>query len=92
MHVGIGVLGEQFAMRGERVLHVQLDGSNRPRMIPAGSVLPAGLAIEALQWAARQLRSYDLRRPWRPAELDKIVHNAFADGLVRPRQPERTGP
>jgi putative DNA primase/helicase len=55
----------------------------------AGSVLPAGLAIESLQWAARQLRSYDLRRPWRPAELDKIVRGAFADGLVRPRQPER---
>jgi putative DNA primase/helicase len=55
----------------------------------AGGVLPAGLAIECLQWAARQLRSYDLRRPWRPAELDKIVRGAFADGLVRPRQPER---
>src|SRR5205823_10615072 len=35
----------------------------------AGSgVLPTGLAIEALQWAARQLRSYDHRRPLRTAE------------------------
>jgi hypothetical protein len=58
----------------------------------AGSVLPAGLAIESLQWATRQLRSYDLRRPWRPGELDKIVRGAFADGLARPRQPERPGP
>jgi hypothetical protein len=55
----------------------------------AGGVLPAGLAIESLQWAARQLRSYDPRRPWRRAELDKIVRGAFADGLVRPRQPKR---
>jgi putative DNA primase/helicase len=55
----------------------------------AGGVLPAGLTIESLQWAGRQLRSFDPRRPWRPAELDKIVRGAFADGLVRPRQPER---
>ena len=58
----------------------------------AGSVLPAGLAMKSLQWATRQLRSYDLRRPWRPGELDKIVRGAFADGLARPRQPERPGP
>jgi len=54
----------------------------------AGNVLPAALAIEALTWAARQLRTYDPRRPWRPAELDKMVRAAFADGLARPRQPE----
>jgi putative DNA primase/helicase len=57
----------------------------------AGGVLPAQLAAESLRWAARQLRSYDPRRPWRPAELDKIVLSAFADGLLRPRQPERRG-
>jgi hypothetical protein len=55
----------------------------------AGGAIPAGLAIEALQWAAQQLRSYDARRPWRPDELDKMVRAAFADGLARPRQPER---
>jgi Bifunctional DNA primase/polymerase, N-terminal len=54
----------------------------------AGGSLPASLAIESLRWAASQLRSYDLHRPWRPAELDKIVRSAFADGLVRPRQPQ----
>ena len=53
----------------------------------AGGAMPAGLAIESLQWAARQLRSYDARRPWRSAELDKIVRASFADGLARPRQP-----
>ena len=55
----------------------------------AGGVLPVGLAMESLRWAAGQLRSYDSHRPWRPAELEKMVRNAFADGLVRPRQPER---
>jgi hypothetical protein len=55
----------------------------------AGGAMPPGLAIESLQWAARRLRSYDPRRPWRPVDLDKMVRTAFADGLARPRQPER---
>jgi hypothetical protein len=59
--------------------------------LAAGRVLPAGLALEALLWAARQGRSYDLRRPWRAAELDKIVRRAFADGLLQPRARERRG-
>jgi hypothetical protein len=57
----------------------------------AGGVMPAGLAIEALSWAARQMPSYDLRRPWRPAELDKLVRGSFADGLAHPRQPAVRG-
>jgi putative DNA primase/helicase len=59
--------------------------------LASSGVLPTGLAIEALQWAARQLRSYDLRRPWRTVELDKIIRVAFADGLMHPRQPKRRG-
>ena len=55
----------------------------------AGDEIPVGLALEALHWVARRIRSYDSRRPWRPNELDKIVRTAFADGLARPRQPER---
>jgi hypothetical protein len=55
----------------------------------AGGAVPAPLAIESLRWAATQLRSYDARRPWRPDELDRMVRSAFADGLARPRQPER---
>jgi hypothetical protein len=55
--------------------------------IVAGGIMPAGLAIEALMWAARQMRSHDPRRPWRPIELDKMVRTAFTDGLARPRQP-----
>jgi Bifunctional DNA primase/polymerase, N-terminal len=53
----------------------------------AGGTMPAGLAIESLQWAARRIRTYDPRRPWRPAELDKMVRASFADGLAHPRQP-----
>jgi hypothetical protein len=55
----------------------------------AGGIIPAGLAIEALLWAAQQMHSYDPRRPWRPVELDRAVRRAFTDGLTRPRQPER---
>jgi putative DNA primase/helicase len=55
----------------------------------AGGEMPAGLAIEALLWAALQMPSLDPRWPWRPADLDKMVRRAFADGLARPRQPER---
>jgi putative DNA primase/helicase len=55
----------------------------------AGNIIAPGLAIEALSWAARQIPSLDARRPWRPGEVDKMVRAAFADGLARPRQPER---
>jgi hypothetical protein len=55
----------------------------------AGGEMPAGLAMESLQWAVRRLQSFDAHRPWRPGELDKLVRTAFADGLARPRQPER---
>lgn len=54
--------------------------------LAAGGELPAGLAVESLQCAARHLRSYDPRRPWQPRELDKLVRTAFVDGLARPRQ------
>jgi hypothetical protein len=53
----------------------------------AGGVLPAGLALEALTWGGRQLRSYDAHRPWRQQDVDRAVRDAFADGLARPRQP-----
>lgn len=55
----------------------------------AGGAIPAGFAIESLLWAAKQMRSYDSRRPWRADELEKLVRSAFADGLARPRRPGR---
>jgi putative DNA primase/helicase len=51
----------------------------------AGGTIPAGLAVDSLRWAARQIRSHDQRRPWKPLDLDKAVRSAFADGLARPR-------
>jgi putative DNA primase/helicase len=53
----------------------------------AGGIIPSALALEALQWAARQMVTYDLHRPWRAADLRKAVHQAFLDGLARPRRP-----
>jgi hypothetical protein len=55
----------------------------------AGGVIPAALAREALHWAARQMPSYDPRRPWRPVELKKLVDVAFLDGLQHPRRPDK---
>lgn len=55
----------------------------------ANNEISAALALEALIWAAQQMRSYDTRRPWRPDEINKLVRTAFADGLARPRQPGR---
>jgi hypothetical protein len=55
----------------------------------AGNVIPSALALEALNWAAAQMRSYDPRRPWRPSELDRAVRDAFMAGLAHPRHPAR---
>jgi hypothetical protein len=52
----------------------------------AASVIPAGLALESLQWAARQMPSYDRRNHWHPAPLDRQVRDSFLDGQMQPRQ------
>jgi putative DNA primase/helicase len=52
----------------------------------AGGVLPSALALEALNWAARQMPSHDPHRPWR--DVSKIVSTAFLDGLHHPRRPD----
>jgi putative DNA primase/helicase len=52
----------------------------------AGGIIPIGLALEALTWAAHQMSS-DPRRPWRAVELERVVRDAFFDGLQRPRVP-----
>jgi hypothetical protein len=51
--------------------------------------IPTGFARRALLWAARQVPSYDHRRPWRPGELDSKVHRAFDAGLHQPRAVRR---
>jgi hypothetical protein len=53
--------------------------------LAGGGVIPAGLAIESLYWAARQIPSYDQRKPWRARELDRKVRDRFTAGLRQPR-------
>jgi putative DNA primase/helicase len=48
--------------------------------------IPSPFARRALIWAARQIPSYNPRRPWRVADLDHKVERAFADGLRHPRE------
>jgi hypothetical protein len=47
--------------------------------------IPPDFARRVLIWAARQVQSYDHRRPWRPRELDDKVSRAFMAGLHQPR-------
>jgi putative DNA primase/helicase len=51
----------------------------------AAGIIPAPLALESLSWAAHRISSHDPRRPWRSADLDKMVNAAFCDGLRHPR-------
>lgn len=50
----------------------------------AGSI-PPDFARRALTWAARQIPTYDQRRPWRAAEIERKVERAFNDGMRHPR-------
>jgi hypothetical protein len=51
----------------------------------AGGLLPEGSAFTLLRTAAGDMVSYDPRRLWRPAELDRIVRRSFEEGLRQPR-------
>jgi hypothetical protein len=51
----------------------------------AGGVIPAVLALESLQWAARKMPSYDRRHHWHPALLDRQIRDSFLDGQMQPR-------
>jgi hypothetical protein len=53
----------------------------------AGAGMPASLALQALHWAAGQVRSHDPDDPWWPRELAKKVDIAFRDGLRHSRGP-----
>jgi FAD/FMN-containing dehydrogenase len=53
-------------------------------LVGAGAV-PAGLARDALLWAARQMPAHDPRRPWTEAELQKQVNQSFDYGRSHPR-------
>jgi hypothetical protein len=57
------------------------------QLVGAG-VLPAPLALESLRCAATKMRSFDPRRPWRARDLERMVRDAFTDGMAKPRRPE----
>jgi hypothetical protein len=48
--------------------------------------IPPDFARRALLYAARQIPSYDPRRLWSPAEIERKVNSAFDAGLRRPRE------
>jgi len=54
----------------------------------ADDQIPAGLAREALIWAAQRMPSYNPRWPWQPYDLQKKVEKAFSAGLNHPRAPK----
>jgi putative DNA primase/helicase len=54
------------------------------RLAGAGGV-PAELALEIVLTAGRAILSYNLRRPWRIADIDRKVRRAFAQGMAKPR-------
>jgi hypothetical protein len=51
----------------------------------AGGEIPHGFGHDVLQWATRQLVSYNPRRPWHPLQLEKKVQAAFGAGMRNPR-------
>jgi hypothetical protein len=51
--------------------------------------IPSDFARRVLIWAARQVQSFDHRRPWRPRELEDKVNRTFDAGLHQPRAVRR---
>jgi hypothetical protein len=56
----------------------------------AGGIMPAGVAMDGLQWAARKMPAFDPHRPWNHNDLDQLVRRSFADGLGKPRVPRES--
>jgi putative DNA primase/helicase len=76
-HIVTAPAGEQEAtINGEAFAIGTLAG--------AGAI-PETFARRALLWAARQVLSYDSRRPWQATELETKVERAFRNGMMRPR-------
>lgn len=53
--------------------------------LAGAGAIPAGLARDALLWAASRTPTFDPRRPWRPHEIERQVNDLFDYGLARPR-------
>ena len=50
-----------------------------------GGEIPESLGLDAMQWAARKMPSFDAYRPWQASALERKVHKAFADGMANPK-------
>jgi hypothetical protein len=82
-HIVTASAGEQEAtINGEAFAIGTLAG--------AGAI-PETFARRALLWAARQVPSYDSRRPWQATELEIKVERAFRNGMMRPRGGRHAG-
>jgi hypothetical protein len=57
--------------------------------LAGANAISAAFARRALTWAAHQVPTYDPRRPWRGAELERKIDKAFADGVCRSRDAHR---
>jgi Bifunctional DNA primase/polymerase, N-terminal len=53
--------------------------------LASAGVIPFDFARRVLLWAARQMRDYDHRHPWRAAEIERKVNHAYEAGLRHPR-------
>ena len=51
--------------------------------------IPAEFALKVLLWAARKMRDYDPRRPWRRVDLELKISRSFSDGMRQPRSDRR---
>jgi hypothetical protein len=72
------------ALAGTQAVTLNAEVFSIGKLAGAGGI-PADFARRVLIWAARQLQSYDHRRPWRARDLDDKVNHAFDDGLRHPR-------
>jgi len=70
----------------ETTLNTEVYGIGR---LAGGGVIPPDIALDALQWAASKMPTYDGHRPWRHGDLTKKIKIAFADGLAQPREAPR---
>jgi hypothetical protein len=76
------------AADGEQEKTLSRESFSLGTLAGAGAI-PEGFARQALLWAARQIISYDSKRPWRPTELEQKVNHAFDAGMRRPREARR---
>jgi putative DNA primase/helicase len=78
------VLAIITAPDGQQEATLNRQGYSIGRLV-RGGVIPAGLALDSLLWAGMKMRSYDPRRPWTSAQIERKVRRAFSQGQASPR-------